>query len=278
MGCAGFGETEVNQTRPALKDLTAPPHQLNLSGLLQEGCQQLCAGQNLFPLLGRQEGDFWALIPGLCRVFLRQGSSRWWGAYREAWGWTTPSCTSRACCSLLRSWLGELRGRASSPQGPDWRNKELEVFIPGGVSDRSSHAHSSFTISQAARRDQAVHKLSHVQRCWPCPPRGSEQPCAGGGRWGTEGHFCLSEVRDPDRLNFAPLHEPKVLSRPEQLPGDTCPLGQGNFIELFLSIILLALFRLYGTAIWMLGILDWSSGFFSFVSFLTVFHLFVIMY
>lgn len=85
-------------------------------------------------------------------------------------------------------------------------------------------------------------------------------------------------MRDPDRLNFVPLHVPKGLSRPEQLPGDTCPSGQGNFIELFLSFILLALFRLYGTAIWMLGILDWSSDFFSFVSFLTVFHLFVIMY
>lgn len=112
-------------------------------------------------------------------------------------------------------WLGRLSGEHQACKGPDWRSKELEVFIPGGVSDGSPHAYSSFTISQAARRDQAVHKLSHVQRCWPCPPRGSEQPCAGGdGCWALS-HFCLSEVRDSDRLNFPPLRVPRGLSRPE---------------------------------------------------------------
>ena len=88
-------------------------------------------------------------------------------------------------------------------------------------------------------------------------------------------------MRDPDRLNFPPLHVPEGLSRPEQLPGDTCPLGQGNFIELFLLLLYLLCSVFLGLpfgcwASW-IGHLIFFVLFLSFLC-LTVFYLFVIMY
>lgn len=125
--------------------------------------------------------------------------SRWWGAYRKALRMNNTRAAQAGPAALAEILTRWAKWRSIKPAGPDWRSKELEVFILIGVSDE---VHTLILHLQFLRQPEEIKLFTSSAMCRDaCPPRGSEQPCAGGGCWGTEGHFCLSEVRDSDRLN-----------------------------------------------------------------------------